>query len=757
MSTIDNFIYRLMRKGELPGATKLIGKTVSGVKKLIVDSAGKILLATGTAVPVDGGAGYAKGCLFIDTDVGAGTSGIYENVGTTTACNFDKFAASNTTFDNLGDAGAAGTISLSTFAQNITSAKTDGDMLIIDGQGDFGDVSVLRVQSSTGNPTDGTVLEVVSHDANVDPLVVSSSGQAGALIVGQNGSVAIALNLDVTGTLTAGVFETDAVTASTTDGTLLLNGDGAGGVNIGTTSNGNVTLGDDVVVSDTFDVLIGEGKLTIDDDQNESALIITSDATTAAVIDVDAATTTGNVLDITADALAAGGAMVNLDSDGIGAGAFYLKCYDGSANDLTISANGVTEITGAASTDIITITAGDIQLTAGDIDVDEGIITVDVTTDQTSYFKRNQGVTTGPVVEIEETAAAADNAVLLIDQNATAAASYGIEVDSAGGTCILVKPEATTGDGIEFSVPDSYTGQLIKVADTLVGTNGEGVIDIKTTANMATGAHLVRLDADTGTLAGATNGFILDIDDDSGAQATSYAMCINSANNEALYVQTGIAKFAEQIVCDAGINSDAGLDVDLATNADLVNITNAAADLAAGDGVVTVYGSATAGQTNAAYLLRLAWKANGDAQDNFILCEDNSTGAAGNGDDMFKVDSGGNVTTAGKVSIGTFLNLGAATELTIDGDGAIAVTRSYHSVDTNADGATDDLSTISGGTEGDVVVLRANNSGRSVVVKNGVGNILCGADVTLDNVADSITLLYDGANWLKIASSDNAA
>lgn len=755
MAGLDKFLYRLYRKGELAYAT-LVGRTVGDIKVLMKDADGMILKATGTTVPSDGGAGYAKGCLFIDTDVIAGTSGIYENVGTTTACDFDKFAASSTAWDDIGDADGAGSVSFGTNAQTIISTKTNGDMLTIDGQGDFGDVSVLRVQSSTGNPTDGTVLEVVSHDANVDPLVVSSSAQASAFVVGQDGSVDIALNLDVVGTLTAGVFEADAVTAKTTDGTLALNGDGAGGVSICATSTGGITLGDDVVVSDTKDVLIGEGKLTIDDDQNEAALVITPSATTAASIDIDAATTTGNVIDVTADALEAGGAMLYLDSDGIPAGAFYIECYDGSATDFTVGEYGAVAIAGNASTDVLTVTVGDVQITAGDIDVDEGIITVDVTTDQTSYIKRNQGTTTGPVVEIEETAAAADNAVLLIDQNATAAASYGIEIDSAGGTCMLINPEAATGDGILFSVPAAYTGQLIKVDDTLVGTSGEGIIDIRTTANMATGAHLVRLDADTGTLVGATNGFILDIDDDSGPQATSYAVCINSASNEALYVQTGKAKFAEQAVFDVGIDSDGGLDVDLATNADLVNITNAAADIAAGAGVVTVYGSNASGQTNAAYLLRLAWKANGDAQDHFILCEDNSTGAANNGDDMFKVDSGGNVTSAGKVSIGTFLNLGAATELTLSGDAA-TVTRSYHTVDTEGDGATDDLSTINGGTEGDVVVLRANNSGRTVVVKNGVGNIICGADVTLDNAQDTITLLFDGSNWLKISSADNAA
>lgn len=86
--SLDRLIYRFIRKGELP-FVKLLGSTASGVTTLLKDSSGNILLATGTTVPSDGGSGYAKGCLFIDTDVGAGSQGIYSNVGTTTACNFD--------------------------------------------------------------------------------------------------------------------------------------------------------------------------------------------------------------------------------------------------------------------------------------------------------------------------------------------------------------------------------------------------------------------------------------------------------------------------------------------------------------------------------------------------------------------------------------------------------------------------------------------------------------------------------------------
>lgn len=69
------------------------------------DEAGDILLAVGTATIIDGATGYAKGALYIDTDIGAGSSGIFENVGTISACNFDTIGGGggSTTFVALSD------------------------------------------------------------------------------------------------------------------------------------------------------------------------------------------------------------------------------------------------------------------------------------------------------------------------------------------------------------------------------------------------------------------------------------------------------------------------------------------------------------------------------------------------------------------------------------------------------------------------------------------------------------------------------
>ena len=47
-----------------------------------------IMKAMGTTVPTDGTAGYGKGCIFIDTDGGIGST-FYVNEGSLTSCDFN--------------------------------------------------------------------------------------------------------------------------------------------------------------------------------------------------------------------------------------------------------------------------------------------------------------------------------------------------------------------------------------------------------------------------------------------------------------------------------------------------------------------------------------------------------------------------------------------------------------------------------------------------------------------------------------------
>lgn len=127
-------------------------------------------------------------------------------------------------------------------------------------------------------------------------------------------------------------------------------------------------------------------------------------------------------------------------------------------------------------------------------------------------------------------------------------------------------------------------------------------------------------------------------------------------------------------------------------------------------------------------------------------------------------DSGGLITAttvegalaelAGSGATRPDLILGDGSELTI-ASGAITVTAGRHLVDTESDGASDDLDTINGLAAGEVVFLTPADAGRTVVVKHGTGNIHCpgGADISLAEGTDGVMVFSpDGTNAIVMAS-----
>lgn len=93
-------------------------------------------------------------------------------------------------------------------------------------------------------------------------------------------------------------------------------------------------------------------------------------------------------------------------------------------------------------------------------------------------------------------------------------------------------------------------------------------------------------------------------------------------------------------------------------------------------------------------------------------------------------------------------------ELTISA-GSITPTRTHHSVDTAGDSSTDDLDTMSTASvsDGAIVILHAENAGRTVVVKHGTGNLnlFAGSDLSLDDLTKSIVFQRRGATWYELA------
>jgi len=138
------------------------------------------------------------------------------------------------------------------------------------------------------------------------------------------------------------------------------------------------------------------------------------------------------------------------------------------------------------------------------------------------------------------------------------------------------------------------------------------------------------------------------------------------------------------------------------------------------------------------------------ATDNRLL-RANGTGGSTLQNSAASVDDDGRLKT-------TFFGLPTVTELTI-ATGAITATQSYHSIDTESDAASDDLDTISGGSAGDRLYIFPNNDSRTVVIKNGTGNIFTytGQDITLDEAHKHLELLCDGTNWYEVSSSGTIA
>lgn len=149
--------------------------------------------------------------------------------------------------------------------------------------------------------------------------------------------------------------------------------------------------------------------------------------------------------------------------------------------------------------------------------------------------------------------------------------------------------------------------------------------------------------------------------------------------------------------------------------------------------------------------------------DHLIATKDNPTiesdwiiGGQGNIPHAASHEPGGSdpISTLADLTLTGKLNLSDPSELTIS-SGAITITRSNHDVDTEADAATDNLDTINGGTEGDIVILRPESSARTVVVTSA-GNIRpAGGTFDLDDSQRNITLIMRVANWHEIARNSD--
>lgn len=104
---------------------------------------------------------------------------------------------------------------------------------------------------------------------------------------------------------------------------------------------------------------------------------------------------------------------------------------------------------------------------------------------------------------------------------------------------------------------------------------------------------------------------------------------------------------------------------------------------------------------------------------------------------------------------GGFFNIPVTSTLTI-ATGVVTATASHHLVETQGLAATDDLDTINGGVEGDLLIIHTVNNARDVTAKDGTGNLNLAGDFLMDTTADRLLLMKQSSNWVELARSNNA-
>lgn len=102
-----------------------------------------------------------------------------------------------------------------------------------------------------------------------------------------------------------------------------------------------------------------------------------------------------------------------------------------------------------------------------------------------------------------------------------------------------------------------------------------------------------------------------------------------------------------------------------------------------------------------------------------------------------------------------WLTLLSPVTLTI-ASGVVTPTQSYHAIDTEAAAATDDVDTINGAPGGSLLLLKSLSNLRTVVLKDGTGNLHLAGDFAMNSNRDSIALVSGGSIWIEISRSDNA-
>ena len=148
------------------------------------------------------------------------------------------------------------------------------------------------------------------------------------------------------------------------------------------------------------------------------------------------------------------------------------------------------------------------------------------------------------------------------------------------------------------------------------------------------------------------------------------------------------------------------------------------------------------------------------------IADDTADGDFNNVDDplIVEIDAGTYPNLNGTLAVGNYIKIEsevlevtgvAGDNITFDRPSPVA---HANGEDIYVESTTDDLATINGGTVGQLLILNAAHTDKTVVIKHGTGNIKCagGVDFSLDDAEDTWMGIHDGSNWLELSRSSNA-
>ena len=259
-------------------------------------------------------------------------------------------------------------------------------------------------------------------------------------------------------------------------------------------------------------------------------------ATTVDGIQIASSNTSADVLQITANATNSGNLIsLNATDATITSGA-YIYCYDGAAQDFAVRRYGATTIAGsAAGTAALTLTTGDIKVTSGFLDLDSP-----VGTGGHNIATADDGTSASPFITITNSNVAFDQAMILLDSNATGAYDAMQITHDGTGSPLRITTTAVTATQLVLAGPAAQTTAAFYYSGDYDGATDVGVIDITSTGtHVHANTSLLYLDHNTGAPAASARGSILRINDTTANAADAWVAYIGTTNNDGLLITTG--------------------------------------------------------------------------------------------------------------------------------------------------------------------------------------------------------------------------